>query len=64
MATKRLNNVAMLRGTEVSITVRFPEDLHAQLKRIAEEERRSFNAQIIKMLEDAAKKGDGHSAAS
>lgn len=35
----------------VSTTIRLPENLHKKLIQIAEDERRSFNSQVIYMLE-------------
>lgn len=35
----------------MSTTIRLPEELHETLTQIAEEERRSFNSQVIYMLE-------------
>lgn len=37
------------------LTLRLPEDLHREIKHLAEEDRRSLNAQIITLLEDAVK---------
>jgi hypothetical protein len=38
----------------VVLNLRLPADLHAEVKRIAEREDRSLNAQIIRFLREAA----------
>lgn len=38
---------------ETPVTVRFPKELHVTLKALAEKERRSFNSQVIVLLEEA-----------
>ena len=38
---------------ETAVTVRFPKELHLQIKALAEKERRSFNGQVIVLLEAA-----------
>jgi hypothetical protein len=35
------------------LTLRLPEDLHARLKNLAETERRSLHAEILKLIEEA-----------
>ena len=42
--------------TAVRTTVRLPQELHARIAKLAEAERRSFNAQVIVMLAEAAKR--------
>ncbi len=37
---------------EVKITLRLAADLHARLKRVAQQERRSMHAQILLFVED------------
>lgn len=41
---------------EKKYTIRIPEELHAELERIAKEDMRSLHAQIIVMLREAAAK--------
>ncbi|MGQ4267821.1 FitA-like ribbon-helix-helix domain-containing protein [Nocardiopsis changdeensis] len=36
------------------ITLRLPDELHAELKRIAQEQDRSLHAQILRILRQAA----------
>lgn len=38
------------------LNVRLPADLHAEVKRIAEREDRSLNAQIIRFLREGAER--------
>lgn len=38
----------------VRLTVRLPRELHRQLEKLADQNRRSLNAQIIYMLEQLA----------
>jgi len=38
---------------ETAVTVRFPKELHQAIKALAEQERRSFNSQVIVLLEAA-----------
>jgi predicted HicB family RNase H-like nuclease len=40
----------------VVLNVRLPADLHAEVKRIAEREDRSLNAQIIRFLREGAER--------
>ena len=40
---------------ETAVTVRFPKELHLEVKALAERERRSFNAQVIVLLETSLK---------
>ncbi len=42
----------------VNVNVRFPDELHARLKRSADEAHRSLNAQIIWLLEQATTEED------
>lgn len=42
----------------VNVNVRFPDELHARLKRSADEAHRSLNAQIIWLLEQATTEDD------
>ena len=37
----------------VTTTIRLPEELHDQVKRIADEEDRPFNSQIVRWLREA-----------
>jgi hypothetical protein len=37
----------------VMTTLRLPEELHEQLKRIADEEDRPFNSQVVRWLREA-----------
>lgn len=42
-------------GEEKKMTLRLPPDLHAALTKIARDDRRSLHAEIITLLEEAAK---------
>jgi len=42
----------------VNVNVRFPDELHARLKRSADEAHRSLNAQIIWLLDEATRQED------
>jgi hypothetical protein len=42
-------------GEEKKMTLRLPPDLHAALVKIARDDRRSLHAEIITLLEDAAR---------
>lgn len=35
------------------LTLRLPDDLHSQLKSLAESERRSLHAEILRLIEEA-----------
>ena len=35
----------------IPVTIRFPADVHSKVKVIADYERRSFNSQVIRMLD-------------
>ena len=48
-----LNMTPLDETKETPITVRFPKELHLAIKALAETERRSFNAQVIVLLEAA-----------
>ncbi len=48
-----LNMTPLDETKETAVTVRFPKELHLAIKAIAEKERRSFNAQVIVLLEAA-----------
>lgn len=41
-----------------NVNVRFPDDLHAQIKQAAERDKRSLNAEILWLIERALK--DAH----
>ena len=41
---------------EIPLTIRLPARLHAQVAALAERERRSRNAQIVLLLEEAIRK--------
>lgn len=43
---------------DVKLTVRLPEDLHQELVRVASEEERSLNQQIIYLLRRALRSRD------
>jgi hypothetical protein len=47
----------MSKTTEKAVTIRFPLDLAEKIKAIADKERRSFNNQVIVMLEKHIEKG-------
>ena len=47
----------MAKKTEKAVTIRFPVDLAEKIKAIADKERRSFNNQVIVMLEKYLEKG-------
>jgi len=47
----------MAKKTEKAVTIRFPLDLAEKIKAIADKERRSFNNQVIVMLEKYLEKG-------
>ena len=47
----------MAKKTEKAVTIRFPLDLAEEIKAIADKERRSFNNQVIVMLEKYLEKG-------
>lgn len=40
-------------ANEISLTIRLPARLHARIAALAEKERRSRNAQIVLLLEEA-----------
>lgn len=48
-----LNMTPMDETKETAVTVRFPKELHLAIKALADRERRSFNAQVIVLLEAA-----------
>jgi hypothetical protein len=39
---------------DVPVTIRFPIELHARIKALAEEDMRSFNAEVVWLLDRAA----------
>ena len=47
----------MAKKTEKAVTIRFPLDLAETIKAMADKERRSFNNQVIVMLEKYLEKG-------
>jgi hypothetical protein len=55
----RVYNGAMT-AERVVLNVRLPADLHAEVKRIAEREDRSLNAQIIRFLREGAERYEAH----
>ena len=42
------------------ITLRLPDDLHARLKELAEQEHRSLHAQVLHIVEQAVPATPGH----
>jgi hypothetical protein len=49
---------------EVRTTLRLPPELFQQLKAQARAEKRSWNAQVLYLLEQAARRAEGQRAAS
>lgn len=44
--------VCMEKKEQVTVTLRFPADLHRALVELAEREMRSLNAEVVKLLKD------------
>ena len=46
-------DIIVMMTSEYKVLIRMPRELAAKLRLLAEKERRSFNAQSVKFLEDA-----------
>ena len=42
-------------STDIRTSVRLPKNIHKAVVQLAEKERRSFNAQVVKMIEEYLK---------